>query len=107
MDSLRVPPTLNNFPIESIPIPISNPNPVSSNSPEEINKKLRDFVFDEINYRIINLRDKKALEILAEAKRKLKESIESHKETIAFLIAMKGFYLVASISLMSLSPASV
>ena len=80
----------------------------NNNNNADLISLLKTAILDEINYRIINNRDKYALELLSEAKTKLKETIEAQKDNIIWtLLAMKGFYLAASIALGHWTPESV
>jgi hypothetical protein len=66
-------------------------------------QNIKNSIYDEINFRIIVKRDKHALEILQSAKDKVKDNINI--DTVKWaLIAMKGFYLAASIALMNQRP---
>lgn len=71
---------------------------------DEFDQILRTCLLEEINYRMVIKRDKHALEILSAAKQRVKENIDAIKW---MLIAMKPFYLMAVIALMSQKPESI
>ena len=79
-------------------------NDESKNTEIEFTLDLKECIYDEIQFRIKNHRDKYALDILMAAKNRVKENIGQIKW---MLIAMKPFYLMAVIALLSQKPECI
>jgi hypothetical protein len=68
---------------------------------------LSSYIYKEIKSRIRNY-DPEALSILAEAKQKLKTDLQLYTDTIKYMVlALKPFYIISVVSILTQSPENV